>query len=91
VIDASPFFKALGTRVRALRKQNGMTLDDVISYGFSARHWQQIEKGRKINVTTILRICALFQIPLAKLVCPLDFAVDLKDLRKQMREVAGRR
>jgi hypothetical protein len=67
-----------------------MTLDDVISYGFSARHWQQIEKGRRINVTTILRICAVFQLSLAELVRPLNSAVDLKSLRIEMIEEAGK-
>jgi transcriptional regulator with XRE-family HTH domain len=90
VIDAGPFFKALGKRVRALREKNDMTLDDLISYGFSARHWQMIEKGRRINVTTILRICAVFQLSLAKLVRPLGSAVDLKTLRIQMMEEAGK-
>jgi hypothetical protein len=30
----------------------------MISYGFSARHWQQIEAGRPITVSTLLRIRA---------------------------------
>jgi transcriptional regulator with XRE-family HTH domain len=89
VIDASQFFKALGKRARALRDANDMTLEDIISYGFSARHWQQIENGRRINVTTILRICAVFQISFSRLVRPLDRTVDLKALRAQMLEAAG--
>lgn len=84
MIDAGAFFKALGRRIRNLRKKNGMTLEDMISYGFSARHWQQIEYGRRINVTTILRICAVFQLPLSRLIRPLDAAVDLKSIRAQM-------
>jgi hypothetical protein len=40
----------------------------MISYGFSARHWQQIEAGRPITVTTLLRICEVFKISVAKLV-----------------------
>jgi transcriptional regulator with XRE-family HTH domain len=90
VIYAVPFFNALGKRVRALLEKNDMTLDDVISYGFSARHWQMIEKGRRINVTTILRICAVFQLSLAKFVRPLNSVVDLKNLRTKMIEEAGK-
>jgi len=67
-----------------------MTLEDMIPYGFSARHWQQIERGRRINVTTILRICAVFQVPLHRFVRPLDSEVDLKSLRAQMVEAAGK-
>lgn len=84
MIDAGAFFKALGRRIRNLRKKNGMTLEDMISYGFSARHWQQIEHGRRINVTTIIRICAVFQLPLSRLIRPLDAAVDLNSIRAQM-------
>ncbi|MGD0227417.1 MAG: hypothetical protein ABSF71_34285 [Terriglobia bacterium] len=40
----------------------------MIGYGFSNRHWQQIEAGRAIPVTTRLRICEVFAIPMAKLV-----------------------
>jgi hypothetical protein len=29
----------------------------MISFGFSASHWQQIEAGRPITLTTLLRIC----------------------------------
>jgi transcriptional regulator with XRE-family HTH domain len=89
VIDADPFFKALGRRARTLREENNMTLEDMISYGFSARHWQQIEKGRRINVTTILRICAVFQFALHRFLRPLDSTIDLKKLRVQMLEAAA--
>jgi hypothetical protein len=39
---------------------------------FSARHWQQIEAGRPITVTTLLRICDAFRVPMARLVRGLD-------------------
>lgn len=44
----------------------------MISFGFSARHWQQIEAGRPITVTTLLRICEVFEIGMATLVKGLD-------------------
>ena len=34
----------------------------MISLGFSARHWQQIEAGRPITMTTLLRICDVFKV-----------------------------
>jgi hypothetical protein len=40
----------------------------MISCGFSARHWQQIEAGRPITMTTLLRICRVFEIPMWRLV-----------------------
>jgi transcriptional regulator with XRE-family HTH domain len=62
VIDATAFYLALGRRVRRLREQRGLTLEDMISRGFSARHWQQIEKGRPITCTTLLRITLAFDV-----------------------------
>jgi len=44
----------------------------MISYGFSARHWQQIEAGRPITVSTLLRVCAAFGTPIDRLVRELD-------------------
>jgi hypothetical protein len=44
----------------------------MISFGFSARHWQQIEAGRPITVTTLLRISEVFEVPVARLVWGLD-------------------
>ena len=66
------FFHALGTRVRELRKKRGFSQEDMLSYGFSTRHWQQLEAGRPITVTTLLRICEVFELPMAKLVNGLD-------------------
>jgi transcriptional regulator with XRE-family HTH domain len=69
------FFRALGTKVRGLRKKHRYSQEDMIGFGFSARHWQQIEAGRPITVTTLLRICEVFAIPMAKLVRGLDAGI----------------
>lgn len=66
------FFAALGVRLKKLRKKRGYTQEDMLSFGFSTRHWQQVEAGRPITVTTLLRICEVFEIPMAKLVEGLD-------------------
>jgi len=68
VLDASKFFEALGRRVRSLRERKHYTQEDMISFGFSARHWQQIEKGRPITMKTLLRITVALDVPLSKLV-----------------------
>jgi DNA-binding Xre family transcriptional regulator len=44
----------------------------MLSFGFSTRHWQQIEAGRPITVTTLLRICEVFELSVEKLVRGLD-------------------
>ena len=68
MLDASKFFEALGKRVRSLRERRHYTQEDMISFGFSARHWQQIEKGRPITMKTLLRITIALDEPLSKLV-----------------------
>jgi len=72
VPDQEQFFKRLGQRVKALRRKRGYSQEDMISFGFSARHWQQIEAGRPITVTTLLRICEALEVNLVRLVGGLD-------------------
>jgi transcriptional regulator with XRE-family HTH domain len=52
----------LGQRIRELRVKSGYSQEDMIGLGFSARHWQQVEAGRPITVTTLLRICDTFHV-----------------------------
>lgn len=72
VANQDQFFRALGTRVRELRKKHGYSQEDMLSFGFSTRHWQQVEAGRPITMSTALRICEVFETPMAKLVQGLD-------------------
>jgi len=72
VPDQAKFFDRLGERVRKLRKSKSLSQEDMISFGFSARHWQQIEAGRPITVTTLLRISEVFRLPVAQLLRGLD-------------------
>lgn len=74
-MDQGKFFHALGKRVRELRKKQGYSQEDMIYFGFSARHWQQIEAGRAITVTTLLRICEVFEVQMEKVVRGLDVGV----------------
>ena len=66
------FFQALGKKVRELRKGREMSQEDMLLFGFSTRHWQQVEAGRPITVTTLLRICEVFGTTVASLVEGLD-------------------
>lgn len=60
--ETERFFSLLGRRVRALRLECGMTQEDMIEHGFSLRHFQQIEAGSSINVTTLLRLAEVFRL-----------------------------
>ena len=62
----------MGQRIKEIRRKNGYSQEDMISFGFSARHWQQIEAGRPITVTTLLRICEVLEVNLARLLRGLD-------------------
>jgi hypothetical protein len=72
VVNQRKFFLAFGKRVRELRNTRGHTQVDMNSFGFSVRHWQQIEAGRPITVSTLLRICEAFQIAAERLIRGLD-------------------
>jgi|SRR6185437_6274153 hypothetical protein len=72
VIDEAVFFRALGRRIRELRRRRKLSQEDMISFGFSARHWQQIEAGRPITVKTLLRVSESLEVPLVKLIRGLD-------------------
>ena len=61
------FFRALGHRIRSYREDRNLSQEDMISHGFSVRHWQMIEAGRPITVITLLRICDTFGVSLEKI------------------------
>ena len=75
------YFRALGHRIRSYRTERGLSQEDMISYGFSARHWQMIEAGRPITLFTLLRVCEAFAIPPEELVAGL--APHLRKRRKE--------
>jgi len=79
VLNQERFFLRLGKRIRKLRKKRGLSQEDMISYGFSARHWQQIEAGRPITVSTLLRVCAVFGATIDRLVHRLDKGIYEED------------
>jgi transcriptional regulator with XRE-family HTH domain len=54
----------------------------MFSFGFSTRHWQQIEAGRPITLKTLLRICDVFEITPEKLLRGLYLGVANPLLRR---------
>jgi transcriptional regulator with XRE-family HTH domain len=71
-VDERKFFRALGARIKGLRKGQRYTQEDMISLGFSARDCQQIEAGRPITLRTLLKICDTFDIQAGRLLAGLD-------------------
>lgn len=62
------FFRALGQQIRTYRTERKLSQEDMISYGFSVRHWQMIEAGRPFTMVTLLRVCETFEVPIEQLV-----------------------
>jgi transcriptional regulator with XRE-family HTH domain len=91
VPNQEKFFHALGTKVRELRKKHGYSQEDMISFGFSARHFQQIEAGRPITVTTMLRLCEVLEVSMVKLVKGLDTGVYEKPIPERVQVKRSRR
>ena len=75
------FLRALGHRIRSYRTERKLSQEDMISYGFSVRHWQMIEAGRPTTLITLLRVCETFQVTPEQLVAGLAH-----HLRKRRKE-----
>jgi len=65
----------------------------MLSFGFSTRHWQQVEAGCPITVTTLLRICEVFAVSMSKLVHGLDKegVYEALDVKIPSRRRSGRK
>jgi len=70
-VEYAKFFRALGHRIRSLRTGRELSQEDMISYGFSVRHWQMLEAGRPSTIFTLLRVCEAFEIPAEEIVAGL--------------------
>jgi hypothetical protein len=70
-VEYKKFFRVLGHRIRTLRTDRKLSQEDMISYGFSTRHWQMLEAGRPSTITTLLRVSEVFGMPVEKIVAGL--------------------
>ena len=58
--------------MRQLRIERGWSVDDMEVRGIRAKHWQQLETGRPITVTTLLRVCQALDVDASFLLRELD-------------------
>jgi transcriptional regulator with XRE-family HTH domain len=66
--DDDEFKTALGTRIKALRKERGWTqMQMTRDFGYYLSHWQNIETGRKMSLETMLRVANTFDVTLDEL------------------------
>ena len=61
-------FLELGIRYKELRENRGMVQVDTIEYGFSLRHYQQLEAGRSHSVKTLFRLAEMFGVDAGELI-----------------------
>ena len=55
------YLKALGTRIKAMRKARKLTLRQMdIEHGYSLANWQRLERGVGITLRTLLRVSRIF-------------------------------
>jgi transcriptional regulator with XRE-family HTH domain len=61
--DYAQFCKALGKRIKELRKERGLTHRALVAeYGFHLTQIARIERGDPLSVPTLLRLAETFQI-----------------------------
>ena len=49
--------KAIGLKIRAIRNEKGLTLEEVESRGYpSWRHLQKVESGKNVTVETLIKL-----------------------------------
>jgi transcriptional regulator with XRE-family HTH domain len=57
------FLKKVGTNIRTVREQKGLTLEQVEAAGYpSWRHLQKVESGQPFTVTTLYRIAKALKV-----------------------------
>lgn len=61
-LDDLTSWRELGARYRKLRLEHKMVQEDVVRFGFSVRHYQQLEAGRPHSLRTLVRIAKMFEI-----------------------------
>ncbi len=55
-------FRELGNRYKRLRISRGLVQEDAMEYGFSVRHYQQLEAGRAHNLKTLFRLAQMLDV-----------------------------
>ena len=57
------FLKKLGLRLRSLRNQRNLTLEDTEELGIKSwKHLQKIESGRNVTVVTLLQLAKIYKV-----------------------------
>lgn len=66
-----------------------MVQEDVIDYGFSVRHYQQLEAGRPHSLTTLFRVAKMLKVRRDKLLKGLSKSLRKKSTQGKKKVVKG--
>ena len=62
------FLKALGTRIRQIRKAKGLDMRDImIASGYYDAQWRKYEAGGSMNVASLMRVALALDVSLVEL------------------------
>ncbi len=62
------FLKALGKRIRALRKDKKMNMRDImISTGYHDAQWRKYEAGGSLNIMSLMKVALALEVSLVQL------------------------
>ncbi len=67
VRESQQFYRNFGNRCRELRKERGLTQEQMADLGFSTRFYQRIEAGKPIHFNTVLKLKNAFAVTLSQL------------------------
>ena len=72
--EYASYLKALGARIRAMRKERGWTYRDMVMlHGFHLSAWQSYETGRVgISLPSLLRVAKAFSIQPSELLARIE-------------------
>lgn len=56
------FCVKFGKRVKNLREKRNWTQEDMMDAGFSLRHYQRIEAGRSVTISTLWKLAKAFRV-----------------------------
>lgn len=59
--------RRLGRRIALLRRQRGLTQEDMQRFGFPTRRYQRIEAGQPMSVRTAYRLARALRVTLSQL------------------------
>jgi transcriptional regulator with XRE-family HTH domain len=78
------YLKALGKRIKKLRKQRGFTLREMgVIYGHGDSHWRRLERFGAGNMASLINVAKALEISLSTLLAGVEQAARQEDRRKE--------